>query len=89
MKLYPVYFHAVAEVADLCVTHGARKATKYINDKDVVTATRRFKPRKGESIVDLVVKIGKANFMERKFIKLCQRAGETFPLKKVQVRWYE
>jgi hypothetical protein len=64
------------------------KATKYISEKFVITATRkryRGKILKGETI-DIVLKIGRPNFAEREFIKLCKKAKESFPIKKMQIK---
>lgn len=62
-------------------------AAKYLSDKLVVRATRpRFegKVSKGNLHVSLV--IGKPNFAQREFIKMCKKAKEPFPVKKIQVK---
>jgi hypothetical protein len=35
-----------------------------------------------------VFTIGKPNYEEREFIKKCKKAGEPFPVKKIQVKFY-
>jgi hypothetical protein len=34
---------------------------------------------------EIVVTIGKPNYAERKFIELAKKAGEPFPIKKIQL----
>lgn len=45
------------------------------------------KPRV-DSNMDLRVTIGRPNYPERKFIKMCKRAGEPFPVKKIQFKFF-
>lgn len=65
-----------------------RKATYYVSPKYVVSAALRGKPNKRARSTEIVVKIGKPNYAERKFIKLCLKAGEPFPMKKIQLKFY-
>lgn len=66
------------------------KATKYIGPKEIVRAVRqtykKFKPRKGENI-QITLTIGKPNYAEREFIKLCQKVKEPFPVAGVQLKF--
>lgn len=66
----------------------ARRATIYLDDKTVVSACRRLKPRKSDRSVDLVLKLGKPNYREREFIASCKKAGEPFPVKKIQLKYF-
>lgn len=66
---------------------GARKATFYINDRLVVRATRRHAPDGLAKRTEMVLTYGAPNFVERRFIRLCGKAGETLPTK-VQVKWW-
>lgn len=81
-------------LSDLFKT-GAMRATKYLSAKQTVKATMRH-GRFAYRIVDgarvlvraeVLVTIGKPNFAERRFIKLCEKAGEPFPVKKIQLRF--
>jgi len=36
----------------------------------------------------MVLTIGRPNYAEREFIKLCKKAGEPFPVKKMQLKFY-
>lgn len=65
-----------------------RKAAVFISDKLVVSVCRRFKRDKRNRRDDLVVKVGAPNYLEAKFIRLCKRAGEPLPVRKMQLqRW--
>lgn len=67
----------------------AYKATKYLSYKKVVKATRkRYAGKFGRGSVDIILTIGAPNYVEREFIKLCKKAGEPFPIKKVQLKLY-
>ncbi len=66
------------------------KATKYISPKEIIRATRKLwgkKIVKGQNI-EITLTIGKPNYAEREMIKLCQKAGETFPIKMVVCKLY-
>ena len=83
MKI-PMNVNAVVAVVRT-VLHGyARRATKYLDDHTIVRATRRGSVRKNARTDELVLTVGKPNYRERKFIKLCKEAGEPFPVKKIQ-----
>jgi hypothetical protein len=69
---------------------GAKRATVYRSPRLVVSAQRvMFQGRIDgrDSRATIVVKIGAPNFAERKFIKACQKAGERFPVRKVQLKF--
>jgi len=77
-----------SELAERILVGGAYKATKYLNDKLTIKATRkRYKDKilKNRAI-DIIFTIGKPNYEEREFIKKCKKAGELFPVKKIQVK---
>ena len=65
------------------------KATKYLSPKEIVRAVRttyggKFK----QGNIEITITIGKPNYLEREFIKLCQKAKEPFPVKNIQVKEY-
>lgn len=70
----------------------AVKATKYISRKSIIRATRkRFHKRiltLTNHNAEITLTVGKPNFIEREFIKDCIKAGEPFPVKKVQLKLY-
>lgn len=65
---------------------GIQTATKYIDPKQVARATYIFKPDGRCRRVELRVTYGAPNYRERQFIKDCKRAGEPFPVRKVQLK---
>lgn len=77
----------VSQVVNALRSNEARIATKYLSEKEVVRATiRRYRGRvsyKGN--LDIILKVGRPNFKERKFIKLCKKAGVSFPVQKIQL----
>ena len=77
------------QLANAILDKKARKAVKYVSPKHVVKATRRFyrRCRRQPKKVEIVFTIGSPNYTERKFIKLAQKAGEPFPIKKIQMRF--
>lgn len=68
------------------------RATKYIGPKQIARAVRKSyrcygrKQRKYQNL-EIIFTIGKPNYLEREFIKVCQRAGETFPVKNIQLKF--
>lgn len=69
------------------LNNGAKTATAYVSDKVVVRVTRRTyrEARRGYAPVELALTIGRPNYVARRFIKQAKRAGEPFPIKKVQL----
>jgi len=66
-----------------------RQAASYISPKLVVRASRRGvgRPRRGDN-TEVVLTIGRPNFVQRSFIKSCQKSGEVFPVKKMQLKFF-
>jgi diaminopimelate epimerase len=90
MRKVNAYESAILDVfnsVEMCA-NPARSAVKYVSEKEVVKATRRGKPSKRACQTQVLLTIGRPNYAERKFIKLCQKAGEPFPVKKVQLKLY-
>ncbi len=64
----------------------ARRATKFVSPTEVIRAHRITfggKLDRRNKAIDIRLKIGKPNFHERKFIKDCIKAGESFPVRKI------
>ncbi len=80
----------VAKTVDAVLLSGAHLGTRYIDDKLVVRATRKLQhgriPGKQYN-VEMNLTIGRPNFSERKFIKDCKKSGESFPVKKIQLKF--
>lgn len=64
-------------------------ATYYISPKEVIRVTRQHKHIKRQTrSYTFVVSTGVPNYLARVFIKLCRKAGEPFPVKKLQMSYY-
>lgn len=61
-------------------------AAKYVGTNFVIRVTNRDRMIKRSAWFAVVVKVGKPNFLERRFIRACQKSGEPFPVKKIQLR---
>jgi hypothetical protein len=79
---------SIGDTVAALINANARRATFYQSPKAVITATRRFKPYKRANSIDICLKIGKPNYRERQFIKMCLKAREPFPVRKVQLKFW-
>lgn len=64
----------------------ARQAVKYFTPTFVVKATRRGSLDVRNKTMEIFVTIGRPGYRERDFIRQASRAGEPFPIKKIQLR---
>lgn len=80
--------HIAAVTEAVLCNYKIRKATKFVSPRFVVCCTRQRKPRRGERSCSYVLTIGQPNFRGREFVKACQKAGEPFPVKNVQLKLY-
>ena len=65
---------------------GARSATVYLSTTQRVTATHIHKPSARNRSTTIAVTYGQLNYAGREFVKACKRAGEPFPVRKVQLK---
>ena len=77
------------KLVEAILDDGAKKATKFFNEKYVIKATRQGEIDKRSSRITILLTLGKPNFEEREFIKKCKKAGEPFPVKKIQLKFKE
>lgn len=71
-----------------CSQPKVRQAT-YYRTPDAVTRCTRQRPIDRRCCREtFLVSIGKPNYYERRFIKACLKAGATFPVKKIQLKFY-
>lgn len=75
---------------NLLIRTGAWKATRYVSDKQVERVTRRryLRSRRvfSQGHMEFVIHVGRPNYVERKFIKDCKKAGVSFPVRKIQLK---
>ena len=79
----------VKDVVQTLLSNKARRATKYIDSKLVVSAARVLfngKIDRRDTRTTIVLKIGAPNYQEREFIKMCRKADEPFPVERVQLK---
>jgi hypothetical protein len=69
-------------------TQHLRRATAYISPTLVIKASAQRRYRKNERSITMLVTVGKPNFAEQRFIRVCQRAGMCFPLKQIQLKFW-
>jgi hypothetical protein len=81
--------HSIADVIGTLLSSGAKTATKYVSEKLTIRASRRIYRYNGKpgNDIEVVLTIGKPNFEAREFIKLCKKAKEPFPVKKIQLKF--
>jgi hypothetical protein len=65
-----------------------RRATLFVAKDYVVSACLQNRPDKRDRRHTIILKIGRPNFLEREFIRACQKASEPFPVKKIQLKFY-
>ena len=65
-----------------------QKVTKYVSPKLTVKVTRRKYKRGGTDGQTYLTTIGAPNYAERLFVKSCTKAGEPFPVRKVQLKFF-
>lgn len=82
----PSTLKAVTKAVDALMNSDAKTAIAYVSRRDTVKVTRRFKIDRRNRTTDLVLTIGEPGYREREFIKDAVKAGEMFPIRKVQLR---
>lgn len=80
--------NAVTKTIEILLRTNAKRTTKYLSDKFVISAQRktynnRLLPNQN---AEIILKMGKPNYAERDFIRRCKKAGEPFPIKRVQIK---
>ncbi len=80
----------IGDVVSCCLAvPNVRRATAYINEKFTVKATRQRKADGRDRTATILVTVGAPNFVERRFIRLAKQAGEPFPVKKIQLKFFK
>ena len=62
------------------------RATFYLSPSFTMKLTRTHKPDARDRQEVFVLTVGSPNYEERAFIKKCKKAGEPFPLKRIQLK---
>lgn len=79
----------VGRVVRTLMYSDAHVATKYIDKNFIVRATRKLSQKKIDKRqnAEVILTIGRPNARESLFIKQCKKAGESFPIKKIQLKF--
>lgn len=83
-------YQAVGKILEMLVENKAWKATAYLSEKFVVNMTRKLYNGKlllEKNHTEISLTLGRPNYEQREFIKLCKKAGEPFPVKKIQLKF--
>ena len=75
-------------VMALVVNPRVRASACYPHPKLSIVATRRGRGCCNRGHIEMVVTIGRPNDLGRKFVKDCIKAGEKFPVRKAQLKFY-
>jgi hypothetical protein len=89
MKNYDVSPKVIGQCVRMLLEQRARKVTAYLSPTLTVKASRRLFGKRIDNRstrADIILTIGAPNYEERKFIALCKKAGEPFPVKKLQIK---
>lgn len=65
-------------------------ATKYISNNLIARLVRKRtnkKIDKKDLAPNFILTVGRPNYLERKFIKDCKKVNESFPVKKIQLKF--
>ena len=80
---------AIGACAECLVgTPSLRKATSYLSPSYTVKASRQRRQDRRDSRETFIMTFGSPNYLERKFIKLAKKAGEPFPIKTIQLKFW-
>ncbi len=71
-------------IGDVITGSNVRRATAYISPTLTMKATAQRRQDGRDKSVTCLVTVGRPNFVERRFIKVCQKAGMAFPLSQIQ-----
>ena len=88
--LKPIDPKHFAAVCGALAESDAKSAVKYLDEKTIVRATWCNKVYRHKNVrrKEMVVTFGQPNYRERAFILACKKAGEPFPVKRIQFRFY-
>ncbi len=76
------------DIVEILMTNpDAKKVTKYVWKDTTIKGTRRFILDRCVHSTEILLTIGRPNYAERQFIKKLVKAGEPFPVKKLQIKW--
>jgi hypothetical protein len=81
---YEYAMHKLGMCVGDVLGNNVRRATAYISPKLTIKVTAQRRADKRSRTVTALVTVGAPNFIERRFIRVCQKAGMAFPLQQIQ-----
>lgn len=72
-------------VGDVLTGENVRRATAYMSPALTIKATAQRRQDGRDKSATCLVTVGRPNFVERRFIGVCKKAGMAFPL--IQIQW--
>ena len=80
------YWHRA--ISELLGSDATRSVTVYANPTMRVTATRLHRVDRRNTRESIILTYGSLNYAGREFVEACKRAGEPFPVKRPQLRFW-
>lgn len=83
--------NSITNVVEALLRSEAVKAVKYLAPNQVVRAVRCKRIGVGiekRGNINISLTIGRPNYVEREYVALLQKAKEPFPVKKIQIKFY-
>lgn len=80
---YEYAMKKLGEAVGDTLTGNVRRATAYISPTLTIKATAQRRQDKRDKSATCLVTVGRPNFVERRFIRVCQKAGMAFPLNSI------
>ena len=71
-------------VGDVLCSANTRRATAYLSPTLTIKATAQRRQDRRDKTATALVTVGRPNFAERRFIRVCLKAGMAFPLRQIQ-----
>lgn len=75
-------------IGDVVTGPECRRATAYISPTLTMKATAQRRQDGRDKSATVLVTVGRPNFVERRFIKVCKKAGMAFPLQQIQWKFW-
>jgi len=88
MTLTSPITNAVAKALAACQGDNVRSATVLLSPAQTVVVTRQRRVDRRDQSVTYLVTMGRPNYRSRGLIKTCKAAGEPFPVRKPQLRFW-
>ena len=79
---------SIIKAVQAVLSSNARQAVVYESPTLIVKATRQFRADKRNIRETILLTVGRPAFRQAQFVKACKKAGEPFPVKKVQLRYW-